>query len=47
MAAIRQLGADHNVTVDATEDAAAFTDANLARYDVVVKPDERSWSAHY
>jgi len=36
VAAIRQLGARHHFTVDATEDAAAFTDANLARYDVVV-----------
>ncbi|WP_347405326.1 ThuA domain-containing protein [Asanoa sp. WMMD1127] len=34
--AIRQLGAAHGFTVDATEDAAAFTDANLARYDVVI-----------
>lgn len=36
IAAIRQLGASNHFTVDATEDAAAFTDANLARYDVVV-----------
>jgi type 1 glutamine amidotransferase len=36
VAAIRLLGARHNFTVEATEDAAAFTDANLARYDVVV-----------
>jgi type 1 glutamine amidotransferase len=36
VAAIQQLGVRHNFTVDATEDAAAFTDANLARYDVVV-----------
>src|SRR5215218_7893136 len=36
VAAIQQLGARHNFTVDATEDAAAFTDANLARYDVVI-----------
>jgi type 1 glutamine amidotransferase len=36
VAAIQQLGAQHNFRVDATEDAAAFTDANLARYDVVV-----------
>jgi type 1 glutamine amidotransferase len=36
VAAIQQLGAQHNFTVDATEDAAAFTDANLARYDVVI-----------
>src|SRR5687768_15624572 len=34
--AIRQLGARHHFRVDATEDAAAFTDANLARYDVVI-----------
>ena len=36
VAAIRQLGARHHFAVDATEDAGAFTDANLARYDVVV-----------
>ena len=36
VAAIQWLGARHRFTVDATEDAAAFTDANLARYDVVV-----------
>jgi type 1 glutamine amidotransferase len=36
VAAIRELGARHHFTVDATEDAAAFTDANLARYDVVI-----------
>src|SRR3954471_7113096 len=36
VAAIRRLGAQHHFAVDATEDAAAFTDANLARYDVVV-----------
>jgi type 1 glutamine amidotransferase len=36
VAAIRQLGARHRFAVDATEDAAAFTDANLARYDVVI-----------
>ena len=36
VAAIQQLGARHNFRVTATEDAAAFTDANLARYDVVV-----------
>ena len=34
--AIQRLGAQHRFRVDATEDAAAFTDANLARYDVVV-----------
>ena len=32
IAAIQQLGADNGFTVDATEDAAAFTDANLAKY---------------
>jgi type 1 glutamine amidotransferase len=36
IAAIRGLGARHGFGVDATEDAAAFTDANLARYDVVI-----------
>ncbi|MBM2620711.1 ThuA domain-containing protein [Actinoplanes sp. LDG1-06] len=36
VAAIQQLGARHHFRVDATEDAAAFTDRNLARYDVVV-----------
>ena len=36
VAAIQRLGARHDFTVDATEDAAAFTDANLARYDVVI-----------
>ena len=35
IAAIEQLGADHGFTVDATEDAGAFTDENLANYDVV------------
>ncbi|RPF20263.1 ThuA domain-containing protein [Myceligenerans xiligouense] len=35
IAAIEQLGVDHGFTVDATEDAAAFTDENLANYDVV------------
>src|SRR4051812_30824032 len=34
--AIRQLGARHRFRVDATEDAAAFTKANLAKYDVVI-----------
>ncbi|WP_309112821.1 ThuA domain-containing protein [Saccharothrix sp.] len=34
--AIEQLGEDHGFTVDHTEDAAAFTDANLAQYEVVV-----------
>jgi type 1 glutamine amidotransferase len=36
VAAVRQLGAEHDFAVDATEDAAAFTDANLANYDVVI-----------
>jgi cytochrome c len=36
IAAIRQLGADHGFTVDATEDSAAFTDANLAGYRAVI-----------
>ena len=33
--ALRELGALHGFTVDATEDPGAFTDANLARYAVV------------
>jgi cytochrome c len=33
--ALRELGAQNGFTVDATEDARAFTDANLARYAVV------------
>ena len=36
IAAIQQLGAANGFTVDTTEDAAAFTDANLAKYEVVV-----------
>ncbi|HVQ95749.1 MAG TPA: ThuA domain-containing protein [Mycobacteriales bacterium] len=36
VAAIRQLGQDNNFTVDATEDATVFTDANLAQYNAVV-----------
>ena len=36
VAAVKQLGAEHNFAVDATEDAAAFTDENLAQYDVVI-----------
>lgn len=36
IAAIRQLGADHGFTVDATEDPTQFTSANLAQYDVVL-----------
>ncbi|WP_223777996.1 ThuA domain-containing protein [Streptomyces sp. 135] len=34
--AVRELGAEGGFTVDATEDAGAFTAANLARYDAVV-----------
>jgi type 1 glutamine amidotransferase len=34
--AVRDLGAAHGFTVTATEDAAAFTDGNLARYEAVV-----------
>ncbi|MEV0895176.1 ThuA domain-containing protein [Actinoplanes sp. NPDC049802] len=34
--AIRDLGAANNFTVTATEDAAAFTGANLARFETVV-----------
>jgi type 1 glutamine amidotransferase len=34
--AIRELGAEHGFEVDATEDPAAFTGADLARYAVVV-----------
>ena len=36
IAAIRQLGTSNGFAVDATEDAAAFTTANLAQYDAVV-----------
>ncbi|MEU6062734.1 ThuA domain-containing protein [Streptomyces sp. NPDC047097] len=36
LTALRELGAAHNFTVDATEDAAAFSTANLARYQAVV-----------
>ena len=36
IAAIEQLGAANDFNVDATEDGAAFTDANLAQYDAVV-----------
>src|SRR2546429_8640463 len=36
IAAIQQLGQQHNFTVDATEDAAAFNDTNLAQYQVVI-----------
>src|SRR5919198_1516204 len=33
---IAQMGAHHGFAVDATENAAAFTDENLANYDVVI-----------
>jgi type 1 glutamine amidotransferase len=33
---IRELGAQHNFAVDATEDSSAFTGTNLARYQAVV-----------
>jgi type 1 glutamine amidotransferase len=36
IAAVRELGATNGFTVDATEDAGAFTTKNLARYDAVV-----------
>ncbi len=36
IAAIRQLGQQNSFDIDATEDAAAFTDANLARYQTVI-----------
>jgi|GEM_PF-706154 len=36
IAAIEQLGLDNNVAVDATENAADFTDANLAQYAAVI-----------
>ncbi|MGW5019823.1 ThuA domain-containing protein [Streptomyces cacaoi] len=36
IAAVRQLGSEHGFTVDATEDATAFTPQNLAGYDAVV-----------
>ena len=36
IAAIEQLGAENGFTVDATEDGAAFTDANLANYRAVI-----------
>jgi type 1 glutamine amidotransferase len=36
VAAIEELGQRHGFDVDATEDAGAFTDENLAKYDVVV-----------
>jgi cytochrome c len=34
--ALRELGARNGIRVDATEDAAVFSDTSLARYDVVV-----------
>jgi len=36
VAAITQLGQEHGFAVDSTEDAAQFTDVNLARYRAVV-----------
>ncbi|GAB3873961.1 ThuA domain-containing protein [Dactylosporangium cerinum] len=36
IAAIQQLGTANNFEVEATTDAAAFTDANLARFDALV-----------
>src|SRR4051812_4686533 len=36
IAAIEKLGAQNGFAVDATEDSAAFTDENLARYQVVI-----------
>ncbi len=36
IAAVRELGADGGFAVDATEDAAAFTRENLARYRAIV-----------
>jgi len=36
IAAIRQLGTENHFAVESTEDAAAFTDTNLARFDAVV-----------
>jgi len=36
VAAIEKLGGEHGFTVTATEDASAFTDANLEQYEVVV-----------
>ena len=36
IAAIRKLGQEHGFAVDTTEDAAAFTQRNLARYSAVV-----------
>ncbi|GHO89863.1 ThuA domain-containing protein [Dictyobacter formicarum] len=36
IAAIRQLAAEHHIEVQASEDAAVFTDENLARYRAVI-----------
>ncbi|NHC45029.1 DUF1349 domain-containing protein [Motilibacter sp. K478] len=36
LAAIQKLGQENDFTVDSTEDASKFTDANLAQYDVVI-----------
>ncbi|GAB1510462.1 ThuA domain-containing protein [Actinophytocola sp. KF-1] len=36
IAAIRDLGAKHHFGVEVTDDATAFTDANLARFDAIV-----------
>ncbi|WP_433127336.1 ThuA domain-containing protein [Micromonospora sp. CA-240977] len=36
IAAIQKLGADNGFTVDASEDGAAFSDANLAKYKAVI-----------
>jgi type 1 glutamine amidotransferase len=36
VAAIEKLGSEHGFDVDATEDPGAFTDENLAQYEVVV-----------
>ncbi|MEV8515092.1 ThuA domain-containing protein, partial [Dactylosporangium sp. NPDC051484] len=36
IAAIQQLGTQNNFTVEATEDAGQFTDANLARFKAVI-----------
>ena len=36
IAAIQKLGEENDIIVDATEDAAAFTESNLKRYDAVV-----------
>ncbi|WP_375546779.1 ThuA domain-containing protein [Streptomyces gossypii] len=36
IAALNDLGSANNFTVDATEDAQAFTEANLAKYEAVV-----------